>query len=877
MPAPRLRSLKTKIMVAGLAMLLISIGVLSAVAMKVLRSDMQRVLGEQQLATASLVAEDIDANFKLRFDALQAIAKDIDAALLDQPAALQRYLETRQLAPLLFNAGLFATRLDGTAMAETPRIGRVGLNYLDRDHIAAALQEGRASVGRPIVGKRVQAPSFAITTPIRDAQGRVIGALAGANDLSKPNFLDALIAGRYGRSGGYLIVDPQHRLFVTATANNRVQIMKSLPAPTVNPVLDRRIQGFDGAAVNVNSLGTEVLTASGRIPLAGWFVIATLPAVEAFRPIAEMELNILWATLAVMLVSLPLAWWLLHRLLLPLAVASRELAASNLAESTPRALTVSTQDEVGALIEGFNRMLAISAQRVTQLSSSEQRFRRFFSHNSSVLMLIDPTTGAIVDANDTAVHFYGYTRTQLLSLTINSINTLSADQVRQAMQRAHDTPASTFNFQHRLASGAVRDVEVHTTQIDIDGRDLLFSIVHDVTARVLVEKQLVQSEANIRSVLESAADAIFITDSNGSCLYANAEATRMLGYTRGEFLRMNVAALPVAASQAAFKSRFARLVEIGTLRFEAQLLREDGSTLFVDINGTVLSDGRVLGMWRDISSGKQAEIELKQHRDQLESLVLARTADLSLAREVAETANRAKSVFLATMSHELRTPMNAIMGMTSMARTRASDPKQIDQLDKVASAARGLLVIINDVLDFTRIEANRLQLQAAPFDLVQSMQRVQALLQPEADAKGIAFEIAVPPALHSLTLIGDAQRLGQILVNLAGNAIKFTVVGAVKVRVMPVDELGEHVTLRFEVRDTGIGIANSDRPKLFMPFQQVDGSSTRRHGGTGLGLAISKQLVQMMGGEVGVQSALGFGSTFWFTVRFGKCTEPHAA
>lgn len=240
------------------------------------------------------------------------------------------------------------------------------------------------------------------------------------------------------------------------------------------------------------------------------------------------------------------------------------------------------------------------------------------------------------------------------------------------------------------------------------------------------------------------------------------------------------------------------------------------------------------------------------------------------ARIAAEAANRAKSVFLANMSHELRTPMNAIMGMTALALHRASDPKQVDQLTKVAQASQHLLAVINDILDISKIEADRLTLEQVPFKLGSVMEDLLSLLSPKAAEKRLRLEVELEPALATRSLKGDPLRLGQILLNLAGNALKFTAMGAVTVRVRVLREDKEGVELRFEVQDTGIGIAPEDQKRLFSPFEQADGSMTRKYGGTGLGLAISKKLVQLMGGRIGVDSELGTGSVFWFTVNVAR-------
>jgi CheY-like chemotaxis protein len=229
------------------------------------------------------------------------------------------------------------------------------------------------------------------------------------------------------------------------------------------------------------------------------------------------------------------------------------------------------------------------------------------------------------------------------------------------------------------------------------------------------------------------------------------------------------------------------------------------------------------------------------------------------------------------MSHELRTPLNGIIGMTALARSRASDVKQIDQLDKATQASRHLLDIINDVLDISMIESERLNLEQVDFNLGEVFDRLRDITLGAAREKGIELNLVLPGSLAAVPLRGDFVHLRQILLNLAGNAIKFTARGAVRVVVSVVAESPVDILLRFEVVDTGIGISVEDQRRLFTAFEQADGSMTRRYGGTGLGLAISKRLAQLMGGEMGVDSRLGEGSAFWFTVRLAKRERDVAA
>jgi len=444
----------------------------------------------------------------------------------------------------------------------------------------------------------------------------------------------------------------------------------------------------------------------------------------------------------------------------------------------------------------------------------------------------------------------------------------AADQVRTRADYGHRVPVAGADEVARLGGGFNAMMEV------IEDRDA----------------ELRHLSALQRTVLDNVGSGIISVTPDGVVTIFNRAAERLLGYTADEVVGKLT---PMAWHDPAEIARKARelsaelrsTIEPGTEVLFARarrglpddgewnFIRKDGSRLPVQLSRTAQhgEGGRITGfvaLAHDLTERKQAEAAARRHQDELEQTVQQRTAELRLARDAAESANQAKSSFLANMSHEIRTPMNAILGMSALALQGELAPQQRNYVHKAHAAAQSLLGIINDILDFSKIEAGKLEVEAIPFSLDTALDNLVNVLAMRAEEAGLELLLDLSPQLPT-ALVGDPSRLGQVLLNLGNNAVKFTERGEVTVVVKVASCDATSVQLRFEVRDTGIGMSPEVQQRLFLPFSQADASTSRRYGGSGLGLAISRHLVRLMGGELEVDSKAARGSRFSFTLRFG--------
>ena len=409
----------------------------------------------------------------------------------------------------------------------------------------------------------------------------------------------------------------------------------------------------------------------------------------------------------------------------------------------------------------------------------------------------------------------------------------------------------------RSKSGKLFWAAISSASIFDDQGNLRFFLSNyvDVTERRQAEEALRESKEFTSSLLTSAPNPIIVFNPDQSIKYVNPALEELTGYRNAEIQGMK-APYPWWPDDNVieYTARFEDDLNPGTHKRESVFKKKNGELFWVAISATtIMSDGKVkyvVKVWDDISQRKS-----------METLLVS-------AKEAAEAATRAKSDFLAHMSHEIRTPMNAIVGLSHLALKTELTPKQHDYLTKIQSSADSLMRILNDVLDLSKIEAGKIEIEIANFRLDQVLSNLVNVFSSKAAEKGLVLRLDTDPNLP-LALKGDSLRLGQILTNLINNSIKFTQSGEIVVAAELMNRSSEKAELRFSIRDHGIGMTREQVARLFQPFTQADNSITRKYGGTGLGLIISQQLVRLMGGDISVESTPGEGSTFSFTIVVG--------
>lgn len=618
-------SLKTRITLFTLVIFVVGIWSLSFYASRMLEKDMQHLLGNQQFSTATYVAAQINGELSERMQYLQAIADSISPVMLRNPAKLQAFLEQENALQIMFNAGAFITRTEGTAIASVPLSAeRFGINYMDRDYILAALNEGKSSIGRPIMGRTLKSPVFVVATPIRDRAGNVIGSLSGVTNLGKPNFLDKITESSYGKSGGYVLLIPKLRLIVTATDKSR--IMQALPPRGAVPTLDQFLEGYEGSAIYVNPLGVEVLGSAKTIPVADWLLGVTLPTTEALAPIREMQGRVLLATFFFTLLAGTLTWWMLRRQLSPMLAAVQHMSALVAGNQPPQALPVTRQDEIGTLITGFNRMLETMAQRAAALKESDGRAATLIETSPLPLALNDEQ-GNIIYLNQAFIKTIGYSLNEIptlehwwpLAYPEQKYRQWVADRWQKNIEDAQLTqqPFAPIEINVMCKDGLVRTFMASASAFEGGFSKTHLVILYDITESKKTQQALMASNLRLSEAQQFAHIGNWSADMVSGELYWSDEIYRIFGHQPGSFApslqAFHAAVHPEDVTLVAQSEKVAQ--QTGRHDVVHRIVRPDGSVRYVhelahaefDAAGKMV---RLSGTVQDVTEMKQAELAL---------------------------------------------------------------------------------------------------------------------------------------------------------------------------------------------------------------------------------------------------------------------------
>jgi PAS domain S-box-containing protein len=554
--------------------------------------------------------------------------------------------------------------------------------------------------------------------------------------------------------------------------------------------------------------------------------------------------------------------------------AARLPAGSVIVHEPPAWWTRFVTPVLAVLSLGLLALAVVSTRRAVRSHRVAERERRkfatIFRTLPDIAVLTDRATGRFLDVNEAYERAHGWLAEQVIGRTSSELETWGSAQAREELLRAIGAHGSVQNHRSlfRRRNGECFPVLISSSVVRLEGRDCLALTARDISDVDARERQAAEARSFADQLLAALPIVLCVFDASRRPVRWNRVFEEVTGLSAAEIAACDAFDFIDPADRSRAIAVFEHMRDGRIRSVEARLQPKSGPSVPYQFSGTrVELGGRMhfIGAAVDIAQRVHAQEALQRERGQLEVTVAERTADLRIAKEAAEAANRAKSVFLSNMSHELRTPLNGILGMIHLALRNPSDARQEDQLRKADGAANHLLETISDVLDLARIEAGGLRLASQRFTIGELLRGLQSSLDGVAHRAGLGLRLECAPALRDRPWIGDRVRIGQVLLNLAGNALKFTRQGEVAVRASLRAAEDGRACLAFEVEDTGVGIAAADQARIFLPFEQVDGSSTRGFGGTGLGLALSRRLAESMGGTIGVRSAPGRGSTFTFT------------
>ncbi len=516
-----------------------------------------------------------------------------------------------------------------------------------------------------------------------------------------------------------------------------------------------------------------------------------------------------------------------------------------------------SKQKTNSLLQQHSEKLQETNSRLENQSKELLMYRFALDNGGEAVWWVEADTSKILYINNIAHERLGYTRAEMLQLHIPDIDIdISPEQWPHFVEKLKTGETIAFESRQKTKDGSAFPVEVTAKHIKYEENDRIVAFSKDITERKKAEEEL---RTQARAIEQSPATVV-ITDTDGNIEYVNPKFVKLTGYTADEVLGNSTKILKSGVQAPEVYAEMWSKISKGE-NWEGEFCNKKK-------NGELYWEYAFISPVRDEQGKITHFVAVKEDITERKQI----TEELKAAKEAADEANQAKGDFLAKMSHEIRTPMNAIIGMSHLALQTELNPKQEDYIFKANRAAHSLLGLINDILDFSKIEAGKMDVEEVDFHLEDVLDNLANMMAVKVQEKGLELLFSVDSDVPK-SLIGDPLRLGQVLINVSNNALKFTENGQIKVSVVKESEDGDKVKLRFSIKDSGIGIPQEKIPNLFEEFTQAESSTTRKYGGTGLGLAICKKLSELMGGAIWAESEPGQGSTFIFTVVCGKQEE----
>ena len=838
-------SLKARVTATVALVFIFSLAIFTGVARKNIREDILALASHQQIATATVAAAQLNQDFDDRLKGLAIGAKIITQAMVDKPALLEAEMNRRPVLSLLFNDGLYLIKPDGTTITDKLHSTQP---FADQASIQAVLSgQVKSIIGPPIADTAHQAPLFLMVTAISNEQGQVIGALVGATNLAKANFTDKVTNNKYGKTGGFIIIDPKHRIIVSATDKNRN--LEHSPPPGKIAFIDKFLAGYEGSSVGINPKGVEVLESSKIIPITGWQLLVALPTSEIFTPIRALSnLRFFTSSIATLILMIALAWWTLKKPFRPMIEAANTLEkwSKHPEKFTEEQLVIHQQDEVGTLIKAFNQLLAINREREADLTSSREEYKKLaiVAQTTTNMVTITDRHSHLLWVNPAFVKHTGYTEAFMLGkkpghfLQGADTNQDTVKIIRGAIKHHKGFDVEILNYKK---SGEPYWTHIIATPIDKDDENSGYvSIQADVTEQKQALVNVERDREDRESVFDSNPNPMVVLNSQRYVSYANPAFCQLLNMKVRQIL-------------------FLSEVELDKL---IQTKCTDADDYIATSNipiTTGLKEGKTIAPTNNNALGFSLKLdEVKVIARHYIDCNLPRISRVIYYQDITQRSviDKMKSEFVATAAHELRTPMTIIYGYTELLRMGSDNlDEQQEMLEVIHSQSKAMIHLLNDMLDIARIEAQAVGLYQ--MELQQIAPRLQTMadtfITPDNHNKVI---LKLSPNLPEVKV--DAAKIEQAIKNCLSNAYKFSPKrGEVTMRVEEVTH-GKQRKLLIAIEDQGIGMTTEQLERVFEKFYRADPSG--KIPGTGLGMAIIKSIIEQHGGTIEIASEYGKGT-----------------